>query len=223
VSAVVRPPRPRALPVLAENIPADLTAADRAVCWRYTWKGTWDKPPLTIGNTAASSTDPSTWSAFDDALAAYQDGAHGFDGIGVALSADDDLVGIDLDHCRDPKTGVIEESALQIVRLINSYTEVSPSGTGLRILLRGALPAHGRKKGRIETYQDRRYLTITGQHLKGTPRTIETRPAELLAFHLDTFGPAAAPRQERTAPGPVSDADDATIVERLLRSRYAPL
>jgi|GEM_PF-2749325 len=236
MSAAVRPPRPRALPVLAENIPADQCAIKRWLGWRYTWssvKNKWDKPPRTINRVeedlargqvalkpgqVADGTSPATWTSFENVLQAYTSGSIHFDGIGFALSPDDDLVGIDLDHCRDPETGVIDEWALQIVRLVNSYTEVSPSGTGLRILLHGTLPPNGRKKGSIETYQDGRYLTFTGHHLEGTPRAIEEREAELLAFHLETFGPQKV-AQPRRAPQPSGNLDVSQLLERMVAAR----
>jgi hypothetical protein len=48
----------------------------------------------------------------------------------------DGIAGIDLDGCRDPTTGEIAEWAMKIVRSINSYTEISPSGTGVKIFCR---------------------------------------------------------------------------------------
>jgi primase-polymerase (primpol)-like protein len=89
------------------------------------------------------------------------------------------LTGIDLDKCRDAVTGVIAEWALAIVRRLDSYTEVSPSGTGLRIYARGTKPSHERSvfkgNGRvIEIYDGLtsegvpggRFLTVTGRILE---------------------------------------------------------
>ena len=63
------------------------------------------------------------------------------------------------------------------MRVINSYTEVSPSGTGLRIFAQGGLSGKGRKRGDIELYSQGRFLTVTGDHLPGTPTTIAERQA----------------------------------------------
>ena len=84
------------------------------------------------------------------------------------LSPDDPFVGIDLDHCLDPVTGHPSHEAEAMVRQLASYTEISPSGTGLRIFVRGSLPPTGRKKGWIEMYTESRFLTVTGHifHLK---------------------------------------------------------
>jgi primase-polymerase (primpol)-like protein len=111
------------------------------VCWRYEWKqdegkkGRWSKILCTVAGYHAKSNDPSTWTTFDDALAAYSKG--GFDGIGFCLG--DGWAGIDLDHCIDGTT-VIEASHGVIRRLddFNVYQEVSPSGTGYKAIGRSA-------------------------------------------------------------------------------------
>src|SRR5206468_7814503 len=108
------------------------------------------------------------------AVAAYEDGKA--DGVGIVLG--DGLVGVDLDHCRDPETGAIAPWAQTVIATLDSYTEVSPSGTGLHVLLHGESAISGRRKGPIEMYADGRYFTVTGQHLAGTPTTIETRTVE---------------------------------------------
>jgi hypothetical protein len=187
--------RPTPAPVDMDMIPAVLKAIARWCVWRYvqdadpeTGDVDWDKPPVNAKTGGlASSTNAKTWSTFEDARAAYSRG--GLDGVGFVLHVgpgDHDgpvIVAIDLDKCRDPETGVIEDWALQIIRAINSYTEVSPSGRGIRIFLFGWLPPNGRKKGRYENYQTGRYVTVTGQHLEGTPLTVEHRQAELEGVH----------------------------------------
>ena len=75
------------------------------------------------------------------------------------------------------ETGEIKPWARQIIIGLNSYTEVSPSGTGLHIFVRGHLPDKGQKRGPIELYDRERYFTVTGAHLPETPTTIEERQA----------------------------------------------
>ena len=88
----------------------------------------------------------------------------------------DGFAGVDLDHCRDPETGTIEPWAAEIVKLFGTYTKVSPSGTGVKLFGRGALPegVTGRRKGHIEVYGATRYFTVTGHRLperaRGTGR-----------------------------------------------------
>ena len=82
-----------------------------------------------------------------------------------------------MDHCRNREPGEIKPWARQIIIGLNSYTEVSPSGNGLHIFVRGHLPDKGQKRGPIELYDRERYFTVTGAHLPGTPTTIEERQA----------------------------------------------
>src|ERR1039457_6223222 len=90
----------------------------------------------------------------------------------------------DLDHCRDPQTGEIEPWALAIISRLNSYSEVSPSGSGVHILCRTQQPPEGGcRKGRIEIYTRLRWSTVTGEHVSGTPLDLEDRTTELLALH----------------------------------------
>ena len=88
-------------------------------------------------------------------------------------------MGIDLDNCRNPTTGELSSTAKLIVSTVNSYTEVSPSGTGVKILCRAPIPGpRNKNQGEgIELYHQKspRYFTITGHHLEGTPTTIGER------------------------------------------------
>jgi putative DNA primase/helicase len=154
------------LPVLVENLPAELKRGKRWVLWRYEWDGAkWTKPPYHPKPYKASHSDPATWSAYPVVLAAYQDPATDWDGIGIMLHEDDSFIGVDLDHCRNAETGALLPHAEHFIRTLRSYTEISPSGTGIRILARGVLPADGRKDQErgIEFYDNRRFLTLTGQ------------------------------------------------------------
>jgi len=117
----------------------------------------------------ASSTDLLTWSPFDCVYGAYKAGR--YDGIGFVLCSGDPLTGIDLDGCRDPESGEIAPWVEEIVRFFDSYTEISPSGEGLHILVKGKAPASLKRPG-IETYSTDRYLTMTG-HVVGS---LEMRP-----------------------------------------------
>jgi primase-polymerase (primpol)-like protein len=106
----------------------------------------------------------------------------GFDGIGFVLTGHDPYVGMDIDNCRDPNTGKLDYSAQAIIKMLNSYTEISPSGEGIRIFIKAEIPAKGRKKFGIELYGAKRYLTVTGHHFDGSPTAIEERKIEAKAF-----------------------------------------
>lgn len=134
-------------------------------------------------------TKPSNWADFDTAKSVLQ--TAGF-GLGFALGPVQDgptFSGIDLDKCRDPVTGIIEPWALALIRRLNSYTEVSPSGTGVKIFCLGSLP-DGAKQGKVfkvEIYDRERYFTVTGHHLSSTPESVENREEELRSIHAELW------------------------------------
>lgn len=165
-----QPSRPVAPIVQADNIPSALKRLPHWVMWRYYFDGKrWTKPPYQTNGQKASTTDPATWTDFKSVMAALKQRdlnlrSFQFDGIGFVLNADDPFCGVDLDHCID--NGKLTAWAQHVVTTLNSYTEITPSGTGLRIFVRAKLPGgSGRKNGQIEIYDRARFLTITGQML----------------------------------------------------------
>ncbi len=111
--------------------------------YRSEWveeRGKYTKKPVSPHDgRPGSSTNPATWGFFEQAMEAVH--RHRLDGVGFVLSDDDHYTAIDLDGCRDPETGEIAEWAEKVVDRFRSYTEVSPSGTGLYIIA-GVLPVH---------------------------------------------------------------------------------
>ncbi len=161
--------KPAPMPVLADNLPCELKAVPQWVCWRWEFREGegWTKPPVNPRTGAnAQNNNPKTWGTFDQAWNRYQSGT--VDGIGFEFAADDGFSGIDLDDCRDPETGKIEEWAEKIIQAFDSYSEVSPSGTGFKIVVRGKLSfeqmggKHKRKEGNIEIFCRNGYFTLTG-------------------------------------------------------------
>lgn len=160
---------PEALSVEPGGIPSELKKRRQWVNWKYAKdeKGKWTKHPYNPRTgRKAKSTDLMTWSAFEDALEAYEFGK--YDGIGFVFCSGDPYVGVDLDGCVDPETGEIALWASQIIEGLDSYTELSPSGTGVHIVSRGKIPGSGRR-GSVEIYDQERFFTMTG-HLLGEGR-----------------------------------------------------
>lgn len=157
--------RPQRMEVIVENIPAELKALLCWVLWRWEEReGEWTKPPYQANGTLAASTDPATWTDFETALQAYRNGGK-WDGIGFTLSKDDPYTGIDWDDCILP-SGEIDPVILSHIKAINSYTEISPSGKGLKTLVRGKLPAGGHHSKNIGVFDCGRYFCITGRVFK---------------------------------------------------------
>jgi hypothetical protein len=200
--------KPEIIPVIESAIPKELRTIPHWVVWRLERKNGKDtKPPYQTNGLHASHSDPSTWTTFDNALEGYH--VNGYAGVGFVLSKDDKILGIDLDSCREPDTGEIEQWAWVKIEKINSYTEISPTGTGVRIICRGTLPCGGRKRNKIETYDNKRYLTITGQHIDGTPITIESRDKEIAEIHAEVFPENnGSAKDQNIGPNHISLEDD---------------
>jgi hypothetical protein len=177
------PPRPQALPVHVSGIPHELRQRDQWIVWRYTWKPDeqkWDKPPREAQRgVIVDGTDSKNWAPFATANT-YMSTQH-MDGLGYCLSGSDPYTIIDLDECRDPTTGALDPAAVALLEEIGGYWEVSPSGAGLRGVVRATLPGPGRNRphlwatgqaGRIELYSRYKYLTMTGHVV----RDVETIP-----------------------------------------------
>lgn len=149
---------------LINNVPKALQDMPNWVAWKLEKRGGRDTkvPYNALTGQHAKSNDPSTWCSFVDAVSRMDQ----YSGIGFMLS--DDIVGIDLDDVGeeierykndDHENNIVSE----FINTIGSYAEISPSGNGIHILVRGTLPPDGRRKGNVEMYSlGGRYLTVTG-------------------------------------------------------------
>jgi primase-polymerase (primpol)-like protein len=118
-------------------------------------------PHIAGGVGRADTTDLMTWRTFEEAVQALESGR--YDGVGFVFSSGDPFAGVDLDGCRKPETGELEDWAAEIVASFGGYAEASPSGTGVHIIVRGKAP--NMKRGRVEAYSSERYFTMTGRAL----------------------------------------------------------
>lgn len=202
------------------SIPEELKTTPRWVCC------TADKLPICPRNgAAASSTDPGTWA--DYATAAGAVSRLGCRGIGFVLG--DGIAGIDIDHCIDPSTGGVDETALAIVDAMHSYTEISPSGTGLHILWRGvkAGPACRRPLAPgmgLEMYDGGRYFTVTGRSWHNPPLPLAERTAEAAEIYhqyLEKQKPAVptAAQAIPVQPRPAGATSDSEILEKAKQAK----
>ena len=163
------------------EIPAELKALPNWVAWKLVERdGSLTKPPFIVGtNRHASSTDPSTWTTYEAAIASVAATGIGKEnGLGFAIGGaalDLNLIAIDIDGCRDTD-GTIAPWADELLTAAGGYTEITPSETGLRIIGTGKLrkdqetfdidPAAGfGEKVKIECFADRKYITVTGEPL----------------------------------------------------------
>lgn len=146
-----------------EKIPLELKQLSHWVGWKYMQRPGEDhkrKVPINaMDGQPAKSNDPVTWCDFDTACLGKE--RFGLDGIGFMFSGDG-IFGIDIDHCYDPETRELDPAAAEIIETVQSYTELSPSGTGIHILCKGALPEGRKRRGAVEMYSTLRYFTVTG-------------------------------------------------------------
>ncbi len=184
--------------------------------WRPEPNGT-EKPrkvPYQPNGRKALINAPRTWSSFDHCLQALA----GYAGVFTALNGDG-LCGVDIDGCVENVR--ILPWARAIVDAIASYTEYSPSGTGIRIFAFGAFPDNGRKRklesGDLELYQARRFLSLTGHRVGGTPPIVEHRESELLALHRRFFPPK--PVFDVTRPVVEVSVDDKSLLRLAMNAR----
>lgn len=191
--------------LVPERIPALLKDYPQWVLWRYIDRGAGRKPdkqpvnPHTLGSAGVHW--PNTWGAFAQVVQSYQDATHGHPrymhagiaGIGFVLTAQDPFTAIDIDACVQ-ENGVVLPSAIEVITQVHSYTEISPSGQGIRILVICPDFADNRRTPTLELYSHDRYVTLTGNHLAGTPLTITpVQAAALSALVPEPLSPPPLP------------------------------
>ncbi len=190
--------------VLYENIPAELRDLDQWVCWRYECGTKMLKIAGTSRN--AKSTNPETWRPFGESVAAHEARPGRYAGVGFVFTKDDPYVGVDLDDVRDPETGVLTSRAVEIVSRLESYTEVSPSGTGVKLWVRARLSRAWKKPG-VEVYPHARWFAVTGHSLSGSPQTVEPRQEEVEEIIREEFPEPQEPSRRPYA-GPPGERVD---------------
>ncbi len=202
------------------DIPQELRALRQWVGWRYIFRGDGKRtkfPVSPVTGRGADSTDSAHWGTLADALELLD--RENCEGISFAFAPDDPYCGIDLDDVIDPDTGEADPDALAVVDRFASYAELSPSRTGIHIILRGSLAdLVGRKRGDRECYDRARFFTMTG--LRCTPHGVEERQSVLDAWHAETFPPAGK-ASAYTGPVRPLDLTDSELLGKIARSKQA--
>lgn len=198
------------------NIPRELQE-------RPQWVAAGDnKVPINPRNgRAADPTDAGTWGTFDEAKGT------GMRHIGYALSRQDPYTIIDLDDpfLRSDKTRITpacpdyEEAQTRVKRhakilqLFDSYTEVSQSGQGMHIVVRGSV-AKGVRRDKVEIYSADRYMICTGHIFNNAPIADRQELLDVLYAEMDTT--ATTDLVEMTGP-----LDDEQVVSMAMRASNA--
>lgn len=203
------------------TMPYNLRSREQFVIWKYEVRkdGGLTKVPYNpkTGN-RASSDNQWTWSDFKTACEAVDKyKAHG---LGVMFAKS--LMGIDIDHCI--VDGKVSDKAREIVDSVNSYTEYSPSGTGVHILCFGSIPECGNRKNDVEIYAKGRFFTLTGNvfenNFRKIPKADATKDALLAVY--DKYVRRTEPAENlapRSVAGREISIDDKKIIEKCLSSK----
>ena len=196
------------------TFPPELAVLNQWVCWRREKdaKGERDTkvPYNPRSGGKASSTNPDTWTPLDFAEKALR--KNSYSGLGFMFTKEAGIVGVDIDHCI--VDGALNETAAAILaKLPPTYIEISPSGTGLHIFLRGAMPGAGSKnsKSGVEMYAHSRYFTMTGKLYGDCPVVVAADNGALAWIHEHYVAAAkkapakSAPRKKKQAGQPLND------------------
>jgi len=216
------------------SIPAELKSMDQWVGFVLDYneeKGKNDKIPIDPHKlTNAKANDPGTWGMYQSAFdcigkkasywvqrkSGWQKHEKTIDGIGFEFAGG--IFGVDLDHVITQDG--IDPAAQDIIETLDSYTEYSPSGTGVHILCKGTIPPGERKAGSAEMYSQGRFFTVTGKAF-GPVKPLAERTAQAAAVHAKYFKKADPPAAQQAAPLPVftlSQSDD-EVLQRAFNSR----
>jgi len=160
-----------------EKLPTELKEKAGFCLWKYESNG---KVPYQINGCKAKATDKRSFADYKSVVGSFD----GYDGIGIGIF--DGFCAIDIDHCI--KNGSLSETAKDITKEMNSYTEYSPSGTGVRIIFKVSNLSYDKKRYYInnrklglEIYVSgytNRFVTITGNALN--ENDVSKRDAELM-------------------------------------------
>jgi putative DNA primase/helicase len=213
--------------IRATEIPEALRSMRRWMGTRFERRkdGKTDKPPYRVVRglpvIKADKTNPENWTTFEEAWRAYQRGE--VDAIGFVFSKDDSFFVVDCDHVIDPDTGEINPAAADVIHALDSYTELSCSGTGAHVVGYGTKPEYaGCKSGKlgfdIEVYESARFVVMTGKRMTEVTEP-KDRQDELLALCRRLWPKSEKLYSKRPEhPGPV-DLEDQELLERARRSR----
>lgn len=174
-------------PLRPEVIPPELANSFQWIVWSYeiaerkNGKFGPDKTPYQARRPWVNSSrrNASDWSDLATALQCAKENPH-IDGIGYFFSKNDGLTGVDFDNCRDSETGRIRKEYVFWIKKLDGYTEVSPSGTGIKVWVKGTADnkyfrndestgfrIQGFADGNIEIYRQGQYFTVTTRYLEG--------------------------------------------------------
>lgn len=203
------------------KIPQEMKALRQWVCFSLEWndkRQKYDKFPINpVTGGMAMSNNPNTWTDFNTALQCFNSGR--FSGIGFMFTKESGIYGVDIDGCFN--NGVMSLEAQEVICQMQSYTEWSPSATGVHIIAKGTLPPGGRRKRCFEMYDSGRFFTVTGWHVQGTPMEIYDRTNEVAVIHAKYVAKLQLeiPPIQKQFPQSLINISDAKLIDKILSSK----
>ncbi|MFD1441416.1 phage/plasmid primase, P4 family [Lacticaseibacillus hegangensis] len=210
-----------------EKIPAELRSLKQWGLFRRIWQPAKKKytkiPYSALTGTKTSSTDPSQWVTFDEALTALQ--AYDLDGLGFFFAngyagIDVDHIGGDLDRLAAGNTD--DNTAWEFMTAFKSYTERSMSGEGIHIIIKGEVPGTRRRKGNVEMYDSGRFFAMTGDAI-GPYHDINVPSQDdfkrIYSKYLEPKTVISLPSERETTPNNLSEDE---IIGKMLASKSGP-
>lgn len=172
-----------------EAVPTILKTMPHWAVWKSIPQTSRVKPlkvPFMTSGTPADTRRSDGWGAFETALQTWNEHQGQYAGLGFLFTLEDEFAGLDIDNC--VVDGTITPEAREIIEEFNTYTEFSPSGTGVKLFLsthwKPPLEARqGIKVGSVELYYSKRYFTVTGRHVPGTSRDVANRTDALRSLY----------------------------------------
>jgi putative DNA primase/helicase len=187
--------------------------------------GKTDKPPYRVVDglpiIKAAKTDPDSWATFEEAAAAYERGE--VDAIGFVITEGDPFFIADCDGVIDPETGELHPAAAEVIHALDSYTEISCSGTGVHVIGAGVKPDYARCRSKVlgfglEVYDSARFVVLTGARM-GAASTVEARQQELDEL-CRTLWPERPKNERQPRPSHAGvGLDDEELLERARHAR----
>ncbi|MBA2367350.1 MAG: AAA family ATPase, partial [Actinobacteria bacterium] len=186
--------------------------------------GKTTKVPYTADFDLGSHSDPSTWTTYAEAKRVLntEGWAHG---LGFVFTKSDPYCGLDFDDCFID--GKLHEYVASLIRRLDSYTEITPSGKGLHVIVKAKLPGPGKHitnapwGGDFEIYDNHRYFTMSGAQFVGTPKAVNERQivvdelcSELLPAKEATKSPSSSAERVRV------DISDDRLLDLARKSKH---
>jgi len=211
--------------VKQNNIPQEMKDIPNWICWKKEWLPKDERWTKVLYNaktgSLAKSNDSSTWTSFNNAFEVF--GGGGYTGVGFVFTEEAGIVGLDLDHLE--KSPEREAVAKDLIKKFDTYTEISPSGSGYHLYFKAKKKF---KKGKglrsepifgeeIETYSKTRFFTVTG-NIYGDKKTVENRQ-EYYDWLGKKYFTKKEVEQKSIAPTEIIHFEDQEIINKITRAK----